>query len=384
MNPIRIPSHLTETSVRVQRPFRTAFRLANGKAPGAIPAFFARANLYWRKLLERRGNHRISANFRHTHFLIHLGQRINLHFTWQPVVMRARQPTSPMTRSAASPKLFLDNPLPPQRQSAMVAALFRPWTAIASPFDRWEMATLSPWPMVFRRDNRSLDQPDASPIKTISRRQIDRLDAIPSWAEGSGTKTLAWSRRVSMDRQSEFGPRFSLRRPTTQDQRWPRRVATGTPSWTEPGFRLRRATAPDRMEPAPVTHEGFARLTGAKGIDAVPDSVALTLAARGRGDPSSQAPSAVPLRLVWRESAPGNDIHPLAATTNRHDLTFGEHVSGSTATDHLEDTNEKLITRAREVMRRELLSGSTVERLADDVMRRLDKRMRIERERRGL
>lgn len=412
MNLIRIPSRLTDASGRVRRPFWTALRLANGEASSKAPAFFARAGLYWRKLLERRSNHRIPAIHRHTYLSVHVSQRLDLHFTWQPAVMRARQPTSSMTRSAAPPRSFLDNPLPPHRQSAMAAAPFRSWTAIAGPFDRREMAPLPLWPMALRRDNRSPDHPDASSIKAVPQRQIDRLDAIPSGAEGGGTKTLAWSRRVPMDRRSETGPRFSLRRPTAQDQPWPQRVATGTPSgagprfslrrptaqdqpWrqrvatgtpsgTEPGFRLRRPTAPDRLESVPVTDSVFARPTGAKRIDPGSDSVALTLADREQSAPPTQTPRTVPFKLVWRESAPGDDTRALAANANRRDVTFGEHAPGSSATDRSERANEKVITQAREAVRRELLTGPSLERLADDVMRRLEKRMRIERERRGL
>jgi hypothetical protein len=43
-----------------------------------------------------------------------------------------------------------------------------------------------------------------------------------------------------------------------------------------------------------------------------------------------------------------------------------------------------IVARACEVVRREMLSGVTVERLAEDVIRRIDRRSRIERERRGL
>ncbi|WP_167389182.1 hypothetical protein [Caballeronia ptereochthonis] len=44
----------------------------------------------------------------------------------------------------------------------------------------------------------------------------------------------------------------------------------------------------------------------------------------------------------------------------------------------------EIVSHACEVVRREMLSGAVVERLAEDVIRRIDRRSRIERERRGL
>jgi hypothetical protein len=95
-----------------------------------------------------------------------------------------------------------------------------------------------------------------------------------------------------------------------------------------------------------------------------------------------------PLRqaLIWQRPAP-----PAASATDPEvdaDTAFASAAGKTASTPALAPTTAARTAAATEQLREalgtKLLDGAFTDRLADDVMRRVEKRMRIERERRGL
>jgi hypothetical protein len=89
------------------------------------------------------------------------------------------------------------------------------------------------------------------------------------------------------------------------------------------------------------------------------------------------------IELVWaRQHASSGATERAAAAASEREREDGVRRAVDGAA-HRGQTDE-LLSRACDAMRREVLAGATAERLADDLLRRIDKRLRIERERRGL
>jgi hypothetical protein len=102
--------------------------------------------------------------------------------------------------------------------------------------------------------------------------------------------------------------------------------------------------------------------------------------------PAGKSPHApaTPTSLVWRKlSAPAAE-HLKAQTDLDADAPqtpSRTNASTSTTTAPLPAITPQ---QAREALRANLLDGAVADRLVDDVIRRVEKRLRIERERRGL
>jgi hypothetical protein len=85
--------------------------------------------------------------------------------------------------------------------------------------------------------------------------------------------------------------------------------------------------------------------------------------------------------LVWRKSAPVAHELTAPAQAVAHSAAA---VTAPPAPPAAVRASKIDMQQAREVLRTTLVEDSVVDRLADDVMKRVDKRLRIERERRGL
>lgn len=97
-----------------------------------------------------------------------------------------------------------------------------------------------------------------------------------------------------------------------------------------------------------------------------------------------RAPAAAP-SLVWRKpspSAPEGAAHPL--DRDRESPTTSARANASASQADKVPTVAIMAQQAHEAVRANLLDSAVADRLADDVIRRVEKRLRIERERRGL
>lgn len=94
-----------------------------------------------------------------------------------------------------------------------------------------------------------------------------------------------------------------------------------------------------------------------------------------------------PLRLAWRRSEAAQDSTPprTVPQADQHGVARDYPAAApSVAPQSTQVMTEKPPARTPEAIIKDFLSGPTLDRLAEDVLRRVDKRMRIERERRGL
>jgi hypothetical protein len=96
---------------------------------------------------------------------------------------------------------------------------------------------------------------------------------------------------------------------------------------------------------------------------------------------------AAPLRLAWRrpEAAQHSATRRTVPEADQRGVARGN--TGATpnvASQSMQGMIEKTPAKTPEAIIRDFLSGPALDRLAEDVLRRVDKRMRIERERRGL
>jgi hypothetical protein len=101
---------------------------------------------------------------------------------------------------------------------------------------------------------------------------------------------------------------------------------------------------------------------------------------RATGNPVTQPGAradAAPLTLAWRQKR--RDDGTRAPSDAPEDGT----ASGSPARPGAAQALEPILAQARAAARTEMHSAINLERLADELMRRVDKRLRIERERRG-
>jgi hypothetical protein len=88
-----------------------------------------------------------------------------------------------------------------------------------------------------------------------------------------------------------------------------------------------------------------------------------------------------PVLLHWRkeESAPS-----FAAVAAAADATSAHALPRANATAAPAISSAPAVAVTRESLRKQPLDAGVADRLVDDVVRRLDKRLRVERERRGL
>jgi hypothetical protein len=93
--------------------------------------------------------------------------------------------------------------------------------------------------------------------------------------------------------------------------------------------------------------------------------------------------SPAPVSLVWRGGAALNGtatVYGGDAAQPRSAFQTGLYQYPQSSPVSLDRT---AMAQARDAARQEMLSGPVVERLADDVIRRIERQMRISRERRG-
>jgi len=136
------------------------------------------------------------------------------------------------------------------------------------------------------------------------------------------------------------------------------------------GIVLARARRPARV--AASIHVAGASHQAA----ALPASTALARAERSRLGPASPVP------LHWRKKEPASSF---AAAAGSAGVAADHAVPRANETGAAAGISAgNAAAAAREVTRRQPLDAAAADRLVDDVVRRIDKRMRIERERRGL
>jgi len=111
-----------------------------------------------------------------------------------------------------------------------------------------------------------------------------------------------------------------------------------------------------------------------------PQAVAAARLERAPDTPDIRLVLAGPEARGGRAPNAGGGMSAPAAQGYRRDPPSG----GPAPAGRPEHIEEKLLAQVREAARQELLKGPAAERFADDIMRRIDKRLRIERERRGL
>jgi hypothetical protein len=106
--------------------------------------------------------------------------------------------------------------------------------------------------------------------------------------------------------------------------------------------------------------------------------------AEERAIPRARAAEQRPASLVWLKPAPADPAATTLENTSRPAApTVTEHGSAAAARV-VAGTPATQAQAAREAVRSSLMDASVVDRLAEDVMKRVEKRLRIERERRGL
>ena len=108
-------------------------------------------------------------------------------------------------------------------------------------------------------------------------------------------------------------------------------------------------------------------------------------AVRGAAQPPLSLPQSMArlLDLVWRAPTPA--IAAATATPTMSARTSPSTIDAITAAAgpaRIEAPAD--VAHVRDVVRAQVLDPALVERLTDDVIRRIDRRLRIERERRGL
>jgi hypothetical protein len=91
------------------------------------------------------------------------------------------------------------------------------------------------------------------------------------------------------------------------------------------------------------------------------------------------------ITLAWRKSLSTSYSNDSEKINSQHNTAQANLIQHEVIDLDIENRIvEKVTTQTRAELAKEFLSGPTVDRLMDDVMRRIDKRLRIERERRGL
>jgi hypothetical protein len=88
-----------------------------------------------------------------------------------------------------------------------------------------------------------------------------------------------------------------------------------------------------------------------------------------------------PVLLHWRKEEPAPSF---AATAAAADATLARALPRANATAAHAISSAPAAAVTRESLRKQPLDAGVADRLVDDVVRRLDKRLRVERERRGL
>jgi hypothetical protein len=377
MKQARIATRLTDASARARRPFQAALGVATAAAAREHAPPFARVALFWRRLGERRCEPGLGAS-RNTYLAVQVSQRLDLHFTCQSVMI-AGQATDREAGTAA-PRLPHAGDVLRRRRDARAGDGFRAGPATAELFGRregtvfallWSISPTSPRsptsPMVpmsarslispvairSRRVDRNTDQPDAPSGRAVPRRFDDQPGLISLWDDSRPAAATSWPQDSVAGPRSGTGPASLFQRIAGKYHQGSPRAAKGSRPSADPGPSLGPLTMRNHLRPGKLS--------------ATP---ALT-------------PGVAPARLRWRERVANDDTLAPPVGEYRGDSSFGPHASLPATADRLARAEDNLITRACAAARDEMRNGASIERLADDVMRRLDKRLRVERERHG-
>jgi len=380
MNKTAIAPRLELAPSRALRPFPLAQRCAKAQRPN-LPASLP-ITLRFAKRLKLKADG-VPISHQHTHLSVQIVRQLTQRFAHY-AVQASSGPGQP-TGLAVPTALRMAQPMP--AQSAPPSQ--RPETTAAVVAQG--RTSLPPgWPLTPLRHSQPAD-----PARTaVGNRPTDyRLKptnaAMPVNAGGLAfpPPSLPWrkSRGEGLDaarprRLGQLAPLAQTPDAGFPPVSWPKGRSTAEDS-SAPGFERSRESL------RPLARLAPAKLATAKGPEPETGGWAQSVAQTSVVKPRNLSPtSTLPVALAWREAP----VQREAAKTQPFQAD-GEHFQplsggfGSTPAAALPtETLERFTAKAREVVRQELSSQSTIERFAGDVMRRLDSRLRIERERRGL
>lgn len=370
---------MNETAAGIPPPFRLARRLAALQKPGAglplAPPFTLR---YAKRLKPRPGGE--AASHRHAHLSVHIVQRLSQRFAqhlgatvlaWRDAPGSSPVPPAPVAwpRGPAAGGRLAVEPAGPAAAPPVAAGPLPAWPLPPPP---------RPLPGV---------QAVGGGAGTAGRLLRPADAALPPAAAAFPPPPLPW--RGGLARPEERPPTRRLGRLQPALGALPGE-APAPLSW--PGRReaAKEAAAPPlRERPAgplrPLARRASARLAA----DQAARAAAAGGAAQAAGPasrldfPAPARAAAAPFTLSWREAQAGRGMAQAGAPraeAGRREPAAG----GAGAPAAAPGAEERLAAKAREAVRLELSSQATLERLAGDLMRRLDNRLRIERERRGL
>ena len=378
MNLAHIAIRLTEAAARIRQPLRRALRaLAARKCTSGSSKFFPRVALYWRKRAARLSQPLV-VNHQTNQIAINLSQRIHAHFGSLSAEFVSRSTVSMHYWVAKNELSFSNGRIDSPRLEA--TNLFGMNSVMAG-----NIKTLSPAGL-----------PSASPSSsyrmnpTVGSSKTSAVGVPPLPMPGRPSSFLLWKR--SYQALNTLWPQRALRGLGTRDESSTRLWGMGPRDRLEPArpplltlkTPLTRLVAGD-MERPRLTVERFvegdvthARPPGAPSLKPFCRELANEQdVLSGKRMP--------PLSLVWRKPSPVEEAHDSELAMSSLSATSPEplHVPAVNARPR-STISEGVVSQTRDALLQEMLSGSAVERLADDVMRRIDKRLRIERERRGL
>lgn len=360
MNIIRIAIRLADAKPRALRPFRIALRLASARAVGAVAPFFSHCALRWSKRLKRLSDPVQSVN-RHMNLSLHIMERIEMRLADRLVVFVKGLPDKVVMQSVVLPASSSLKVWPyricAHGTMANARGSFKPLTAATKLFCKRVITESPPGIPLPWRNHRCAGRSDTAFAKVTPKPRFGLLAPV-LLDKCEGFRAKSWQRRLARKARDVIGSTVSPRYET---------VINHLDLW-------------------PAMREAPARLAGVKDIGSETRGLGFTTAADGQSaKPTALAYLAAdPLRLLWRETAPKVETDAFSASGERRISTSGDHGNTPAALDRFEQANEKIIAKACEAARHEVLSKSNIEHLIGDVMRRLDNRMRIERERRGL
>jgi hypothetical protein len=269
-----------------------------------------------------------------------------------------------------------------------------------------------------QRTARERERARAMPVHALASHSVKRADdgvragasrlapaAMPALA---GSQLYRVARREPVMRTGGATTATALPRADSTSNVWRVRIRQGDPGSARAGT-IRTPDAPGRAITAPrqyraalaaVSRRGEPSTSTVRGRDAVAAASVAASAPLSRPMPQRvtrpttlhdtrmqwASPSA---RTVRASVAPASELvwanaSRTARAVEATRLVTPDARPAPAPSAHDPAWQAEIVARACEVVRREMLGSAVVERLAEDVMRRIDRRSRIERERRGL
>lgn len=355
MNIIHVTTRLAESGPRALKPFRLALRFKKMGTLSASVSFFSYCTLRWGNRFKPQPCHAQIIN-RHTNLSLHIIQRIGLYLAKRDALFE--RPGSASVVQSVS--LVMSSPANVLAQQGGIRDAINFWSGAAAVTESSRQREIVevpspylslPWP------NRHVDAPNAAFPRAVFQPRLGWLAPVLS-DKVNDSKAKMWSRRLVKEVQTVF---------SSSSLFFYQAIKTRMDLW--PALRKVSATFADTKSIRPETG-GIILAAASSERSSMTSSVILNLAAG-------------PIKLLWRETAQKAQTN-MKSGEDRSILTTTSQGKTLVTTGRIEELDEKVIAQVREVTRHEILSNSIIEHLAGNVMSRLDKRMRIERERHGL